>query len=133
MKILNCQTLQNVEVGDVVYMRPTGNARYWHPRQPYVKGVVTKIGRKYFTVDRGLDGVRNTCVEKFTLDGARCVNNDNYGYILYASQGDFERDTERDQKFSEIRSYCGKSVRNKELSYEAICRIHEIMRQEGVL
>lgn len=133
MEILNCPTLKNIEVGDIVFMRPTGNARFWHPKQPLVKGVITKIGRKYFTVDRGLDGIRNKCEERFTLDGAECVNDDNYGYVLYSSKEAFDRDTERDQKFSDIRKYFGQSFRKKDLSYEAICKIHEIMMEESVL
>ena len=134
MEILNCQTIKTVEVGDIVYMRPTGNARFWHGTQiQYVTGTVTKIGRKYFTVNRGHDGIHSGTEEKFTIDGAQCVNDDNYGYILYGSKEAFDQDTERDQKFSEIRKYFGQSFRRKEPSYEAVCKIYEIMIEEGLL
>ena len=133
MEIKNGKTLKKVEIGDTVYMLPTRNARYWHPHEKYLKGVVTKIGRKYFTVDRGVDGIRNNFEERFTLDGAECVNDDNYGYILYGSEEEFARDTERDQKFSEIRNYFGQSFRKKDPSYETVCKIYEIMQGEGLL
>lgn len=133
MEIKNCSTLKNIEIGDVLYMRPIGNARYWHPREQFIKGVVTKIGRKYFTVNRGVDGLHSSCEERFTIDAAQCVNDDNYGYILYKSQEEFERDSDRDAKFNEIRKYFGQSFRKKDPSYEAICQIYELMKGEGLL
>ena len=133
IEIKNCMTLKSVEVGDTVYMRPTGNARFWHSKEKLVRGIVTKIGRKYFMVDRGIDGIRNQCVERFTIDGAECVNDDNYGYILYSSEEEFARDTERDQMFSEIRKYFGQSFRKKDPSYDAISKIYQIMKGENLL
>ena len=134
MVIQNCKTLKAVEIGETVYMRPTGNARFWHGTQiPYVTGIVTKIGRKYFTVNRGRDGIHGGTEEKFTIDGAQCVNDDNYGYILYGSKEAFERDAERERKLCEIKTYFCHSIGVKALSYEGVCKVYDILKEEGLL
>ena len=133
MEIKNGKTLKKVEIGDTVYMLPTRNARYWHPHEKYLKGVVTKIGRKYFTVSRGHDGIHKGTEEKFSLDDGQCVTDDNYGYILYGSEEEYFRDAERNEKFLQIRNYFGQSFRKKDPSYDAICKIYEILRGEGLL
>ncbi len=134
VQITNCATIKSVEIGDVVYMVPVGNAKYWHPNQPYVKGVVTKIGRKYFTVDRGFDGIANKREEKFALDGADCVA-DNYGYILYPSEEAVGADQRKEMQLGEIRRYFSSTFGYKRaaISCEAVEQIYNILKKEGLL
>ncbi len=133
MQVTNCKTLQKVEIGMPVFMAPTGNARYWYPKSPYVKGIVTAIGRKYFTVNRGIDGIGNKQEEKYTLDGGQCVTDGTYGFELYASEDALMSDKTRDNQIRQIREYFSRPLMRMDVSAEAISKIHGILVEEGVV
>ncbi len=123
--IINCRTIRNIVEGQFVYLIGEGNYKKYPPRT----GVIEKIGNKYFYVR-----VNAGILEKFDLDGGTCVNNYNYGYLVFASEKAYEEYKEAELSYHDIMMYFHDNgfYRNL-LSNEAIKKIYEIMKEEGAL
>ena len=123
--ITNCRTIRNIVEGQLVYLVGEGNYKKYPPRS----GVIEKIGNKYFYVR-----VNAGILEKFDLDGGRCVNDYNYGYLVFASEKAYEEYKEAELSYHDIMLYFhDNSFYRNRLSNDAIKRIYEIMKEEGAL
>lgn len=123
--ITNCRTIRNIVEGQLVYLVGDGNYKKYPPRS----GVIEKIGNKYFYVR-----VNAGILEKFDLDGGRCVNDYNYGYLVFASEKAYEEYKEAELSYHDIMLYFhDNSFYRNRLSNDAIKRIYEIMKEEGAL
>lgn len=123
--IINCRTIRNIVEGQFVYLVGEGNYKKYPPRT----GVIEKIGNKYFYVR-----VNAGILEKFDLNGGRCVNDYNYGYLVFASEKAYEEYKEAELSYHDIMLYFhDNSFYRNRLSNDAIKRIYEIMKEEGAL
>ncbi|MBQ6519907.1 MAG: hypothetical protein IJI14_14380 [Anaerolineaceae bacterium] len=131
MKVANCKYLKSVEIGQTIYLEPTGNfARMRNTGEP-IEAVVTKIGKKYFYVES-----KNSYlwIDKFPLDGGDAYSqNSNGGYNVYESEEVFRNKIEMSRKRKEIDVYFRSAIYCGKLSDEAVKKIHNILSDEGVL
>ncbi len=125
---------KGIAAGDIVWMKPTGNAAR-RGLTELLEGKVTKVGREYFYVSRVFDdGSLSRYVEKIRIEDGECINEGNYGYIIYRSKEEAAEDNDKEEKYEEIRKFFSSYGGNvKKLSYGAIKDIHAILRKEGVL
>lgn len=126
----------DVKSGQVVFLKGTGNiarSGNWP-----VKGVIEKIGKKYFYV----------CVEntyrgnvKFSLDDFRCHHEDcNSGYDIYPTLEAYAQEQEHERKLREIRSALTWCTGVSQLhghplkpSHGAVLKIYDILKEEGII
>lgn len=90
-----------IEVGMTVYLEPTGNAKGYHKKDTLLCGSVSKIGKKYFyiTSEQVWGGTA-----KFNKETFFCWDNDNnFGYSVYLTPEDYEREQTRQAQLRDIR------------------------------
>lgn len=120
----NCRTIANIVTGQYVYLVGEGNYKKCPPRS----GVIEKIGNRYFYIRT------NGILEKFDLDGGMCVNDYNYGYLVFASEENYEEYKKAELSYHDIMMYFhDNSFYRNILSNEVIRKIYEIMKNEGAL
>lgn len=131
MKVANCKYLKSVEVGQTIYLEPTGNfARMRNTGEP-IEAVVTKIGKKYFYVESKNS---HLWIGKFPLDGGDAYSqNSNGGYNVYESEEVFQKKIEMTRKRTVIDNYFRYAYHCGNISDEAAEKIYDILSSEGVL
>ena len=118
-----------IEVGQEVFLRPTGNnLRSWDGKP--VPGRISKIARKYFYVS--VNG-HTWSDERFDKEDFSCDEQDrNAGYVIYESEEAFRKDVEHETMRLEIGRYFSRGG-GKELPYEAMKQIYDILSYEDVI
>lgn len=118
-----------IEVGQEVFLRPTGNNKRGWDREP-IPGKIFKIARKYFYVS--VNG-HTWSDERFNREDFSCFDEDgNAGYVIYESEEALRMDMEYETMLLRVRGFFyGQS--GKELPYEALKQIHEILSYEDVI
>lgn len=129
MEVKNCRTLQNVEVGQEIYLKPIRNAART-TGQPMIKGYVTRIARKYFYVALGIPSGSE---HRFTIDGGDGMDADRtYGYIPYQSKEIYNADVRYNSQMLEIRKYfSGIYSPSNWPSMVAVDQIYDILVRDG--
>lgn len=95
-----------IEIGMTVYLEPTGNAKGYHEKGALLCGNVSKIGKKYFYVTASRAWGEEA---KFDKETFRCWDgNNNYGYNVYLTPEDYEREQTRQTQLQEIRDLAGR-------------------------
>ena len=90
-----------IEIGMTVYLEPTGNAARRTDKANLLPGTVSEIGEKCFCVES--DRLRACYPAKFDKDTFECENDGkNYGYKIYATREDYEREQTRLNLLREI-------------------------------
>ena len=119
----------NIEVGQEVFLRPTGNnQRSWDGKP--VPGRISKIARKYFYVS--VNG-HTWSDERFDREDFSCDGQDrNAGYVIYESEEAFRRDAECEIMRIKICGFFGGGG-GKGLPYEAMKQIYDILSYEDVI
>lgn len=133
MEIKNCKTLQSVEVGQTIYLKPLGNAKRRVTTDELIKAEVTKVAKKYFYVKGpGIWGGEH----RFTIDGADGYDHDNnYGYMPYESLEVYEKEARYDSRMQDLQKYfqhCWPKGWNWP-SMEAVDKIWDILASEGLI
>lgn len=118
-----------IEVGQEVFLRPTGNYRRSWDGQP-IPGRIVKIARKYFYVS--VNG-HTWSDERFDREDFSCEEQDrNAGYVIYESEEAFRQDVEYEVMLRLVREFfSGRS--GKGLPYEALKQIHAILSYEDMI
>lgn len=131
MQVANCKYLKSVEVGQTIYLEPTGNFSRMRRTGEPIAAVVTKIGKQYFYVESKSS---HLWIDKFPLDGGDAYSqNSNGGYNVFESEEMFHNKIELNRKRKEI-DFCFRSMFScGKLSDEAVEKIHNILSNEGVL
>ncbi len=118
-----------IEVGQEVFLRPTGNNKRSWDGEP-IPGQIFKIARKYFYVS--VNG-HTWSDERFDRKDFSCYDEDgNAGYVIYESEEALRMDMEYETMLLRVRRFFyGQS--GKELPYESLKQIHEILSYEDVI
>lgn len=132
MEVKNCRTIQSVEVGQTIYLKPVGNAQRVRGDTSILEATVTKVGKKYFYVEgAGIWGREH----RFTVDGGDGYDHDrNYGYVPYESLTAYKADLRYNEKMLQLRKYFSSTYTPTSWpSMEAVEKIWEILAAEGKL
>lgn len=114
----SCRTIKHIHLGQELILVGTGNISKQKPKT----GVVEKIGKKYFYVKVGFGS------EKFDNDTGLCINDYNYGYLLFESEEAYKKYKEADANYHEIYMYFhDNSFFRSKLSFEEIEKIWNII------
>lgn len=129
MEVKNCRTIHTIEVGQEIYLKPTGNAKSYYAGS-MIKGYITRIARKYFYVALGIPSGSE---HRFTIDGGDGYDHDNnYGYIPYQSREVYDADVQYNSRMLQIRKYFNSVYSPSNWpSMEAVEQIYTILVRDG--
>lgn len=114
--------------GMTVFLQPTGNNLRGWTGEP-IQGTITKIGRKYFYVQK-----ENIVWREYRFDLNTFVYDDsdsNAGYIVYPDEESFNRAQEYRKMLQRIRTYFG--CWTNEPSYACVKKIFDFLVEDGQL
>ena len=117
----------DLQEGQTVWLWPTGNNAYGGKSERYVKGVITKIARKYFYVH--ICEQPEQYLERFLKEDFSSANADerNAGYLIYPTEEDLLNDKKCSKMLRQIRN-CMMSF-DIEFDKDEIQQIHAILKK----
>lgn len=120
----SCRTIKHIHVGQELILVGTGN----YSKYPIKTGVVEKIGNKYFYVKTG-----NYSSEKFDNETGECVNDYNYGYLLFETEEEYKKYKIAGSQYQDIYMYFhDNSFYRSKLSFETISKISKLIYDDCV-
>lgn len=114
-----------IEVGQEVFLQPSGNLARRNINR-LDRGVITKIARKYFYVDRGGRGL-----EKFEIESFKNINADcNAAWILWPTEAAYNRSVELQQKLDHIWKFFRYRYHAGAVTPEVIDQVYDLIKTE---